>query len=145
MHYQLFYGYYVFSDWLKAENLQPRSFALARWKIRETLFGLNHKPPEEINPSRRWTFIVYAWATWLYRFFLFIGIALLVYHLAFKILGIILFIIEIYWFIMLPIIKELKNWYMMKSEMKFNKQSTRTIIILVFLSMIIFLLIIKVF
>jgi len=134
-----FDGYYVFSDWLKAENLQPRSFALARWKIRETLFGLNHKPPEEINPSRRWTFIVYAWATWLYRFFLFIGIALLVYHLAFKILGIILFIIEIYWFIMLPIIKELKNWYMMKSEMKFNKQSTRTIIILVFLSMIIFL------
>ena len=31
-----FDGYYVFSDWLKAENLQPRSFALARWKIRET-------------------------------------------------------------------------------------------------------------
>ncbi len=52
-----FDGYYVFSDWLKAENLQPRSFALARWKIRETLFGLNHSPPEEINPSRRWTFI----------------------------------------------------------------------------------------
>ena len=72
-----FDGYYVFSDWLKAENLQPRSFALARWKIRETLFGLNHSPPEEINPSRRWTFIVYAWATWLYRFFLFLGIALL--------------------------------------------------------------------
>jgi putative peptide zinc metalloprotease protein len=134
-----FDGYYVFSDWLKAENLQPRSFALARWKIRETLFGLNHKPPEEINPSRRWTFIVYAWATWLYRFFLFIGIALLVYHLAFKILGIILFVIEIYWFIMLPIIKELKNWYMMKSEMKINRQSIRTILVILFLSMVVFL------
>jgi len=134
-----FDGYYVFSDWLKAENLQPRSFALARWKIRETLFGLNHKPPEEINPSRRWTFIVYACATWLYRFFLFIGIALLVYHLAFKILGIILFVIEIYWFIMLPIIKELKNWYMMKSEMKINRQSIRTILVILFLSMVVFL------
>jgi len=134
-----FDGYYVFSDWLKAENLQPRSFALARWKIRETLFGLNHKPPEEINPSRRWTFIMYAWATWLYRFFLFIGIALLVYHLAFKILGIILFVIEIYWFIMLPIIKELKNWYMMKSEMKVNRQSIRTILVLLFLSIVVFL------
>ena len=77
-----FDGYYVFSDWLRAENLQPRSFALARWKIRESLFGLNHPPPEEINPSRRWTFIVYAWATWVYRFFLFLGIALLVYHFA---------------------------------------------------------------
>ena len=134
-----FDGYYVFSDWLKAENLQPRSFALARWKIRETLFGLNHKPPEEINPSRRWTFIVYAWATWLYRFFLFIGIALLVYHLAFKILGIILFIIEIYWFIMLPILKELKQWWMMRSEIKINKQSFRTISILIICLMILFL------
>ncbi|MDA9752254.1 site-2 protease family protein [Candidatus Pelagibacter sp.] len=134
-----FDGYYVFSDWLKAENLQPRSFALARWKIREMLFGFNHKPPEEINPSRRWTFIIYAWGTWLYRFFLFIGIALLVYHLAFKVLGIILFIIEIYWFIMLPIIKEVKNWYMMKSEMKINKQTIRTILILIVLCMFAFL------
>tara|TARA_B100000963_G_scaffold56766_1_gene44817 strand:+ start:438 stop:2540 length:2103 start_codon:yes stop_codon:yes gene_type:complete len=134
-----FDGYYVFSDWLKAENLQPRSFALARWKIREILFGLNHKPPEEINPTRRWTFIVYAWATWLYRFFLFIGIALLVYHLAFKVLGIILFVIEIYWFIMLPIIKELKNWYMIKSEIKINRQSIRTILVILFLSMVVFL------
>ena len=98
-----FDGYYVFSDWLKAENLQPRSFALARWQVRETLFGLNHSPPEELNPARRWLFITYAWSTWVYRFFLFIGIALLVYHFAFKVLGIILFVIEIYWFIMAPI------------------------------------------
>ena len=134
-----FDGYYVFSDWLKAENLQPRSFALARWKIRESLFGLNHPPPEEINPSRRWTFIVYAWTTWVYRFFLFLGIALLVYHFAFKILGIILFVIEIHWFILLPIIREIKNWYKLKSEIKFNKQTTRTLIILLSFFMILFL------
>ena len=134
-----FDGYYVFSDWLKAENLQPRSFALARWKIRESLFGLNHPPPEEINPSRRWTFIVYAWATWVYRFFLFLGIALLVYHFAFKILGIILFVIEIHWFILLPIIREIKNWYKLKTEIKFNKQTKRTLIIILSLLMILFL------
>ena len=125
-----FDGYYVFSDWLKAENLQPRSFALARWKVRETFFGLNHKPPEELNPSRRWIFISYAWLTWLYRFFLFIGIALLVYHLAFKVLGIILFIIEIYWFIMAPIIREIKQWWLLKSEIKFNKETKRLLIII---------------
>ena len=134
-----FDGYYVFSDWLKAENLQPRSFALAKWQLREILFGLKHKAPEELNPSRRWTFITYAWITWLYRFFLFIGIALLVYHLAFKVLGIILFVIEIYWFIALPIIKEIKNWWMFKSEMKLNKQTKRTISILVAILMLIFL------
>ena len=125
-----FDGYYVFADWLKAENLQPRSFALARWKVRETFFGLNHKPPEELNPSRRWIFISYAWLTWLYRFFLFIGIALLVYHLAFKVLGIILFIIEIYWFIMAPIVREIKQWWLLKSEIKFNKETKRLLIII---------------
>ena len=134
-----FDGYYVFSDWLKAENLQPRSFALAKWKVRETLFGFNHKPPEEISPSRRWTFIIYAWSTWVYRFFLFIGIALLVYYFAFKVLGIILFAIEIYWFIMLPIIKEMKQWWMMRSEMKLNKQTFRTISVLIITLMILFL------
>jgi len=134
-----FDGYYVFSDWLKAENLQPRSFALAKWKTRETLFGFNHKPPEEINPSRRWTFIIYAWSTWVYRFFLFIGIALLVYYFAFKVLGIILFAIEIYWFIMLPIIKEMKQWWMMRSKMKLNKQTFRTVCILIITLMVLFL------
>ena len=134
-----FDGYYVFSDWLKAENLQPRSFALAKWKTRETLFGFNHKPPEEISPSRRWTFIIYAWSTWVYRFFLFIGIALLVYYFAFKVLGIILFAIEIYWFIMLPIIKEMKQWWMMRSEMKLNKQTFRTTAILIIALMVLFL------
>jgi len=134
-----FDGYYVFSDWLKAENLQPRSFALAKWKTRETLFGFNHKPPEEINPSRRWTFIIYAWSTWVYRLFLFIGIALLVYYFAFKVLGIILFAIEIYWFIMLPIIKEIKQWWLMRSEMRINKQTFRTTSILIITLMVLFL------
>ena len=134
-----FDGYYVFSDWLKAENLQPRSFALAKWKTRETLFRFNHKPPEEINPSRRWTFIIYAWSTWVYRLFLFIGIALLVYFFAFKVLGIILFAIEIYWFIMLPIIKEMKQWWMMRSEMRINKQTFRTTAILIITLMVLFL------
>ena len=134
-----FDGYYVFSDWLKAENLQPRSFALAKWKTRETLFGFNHKPPEEINPSRRWTFIIYAWSTWVYRLFLFIGIALLVYYFAFKVLGIILFAIESYWFIMLPIIKEIKQWWLMRSEMRINKQTFRTTAILIITLMVLFL------
>ena len=110
-----FDGYYVFSDWLKAENLQPRSFALARWQLREILFGFIHPPPEDLNPSRRWTFISYAWLTWVYRFFIFLGIPLLIYHLAFKTLGIILFVVEIYWFILRLIIIETKNCYNIKS------------------------------
>ena len=133
-----FDGYYVFADWLKAENLQPRSFALARWQVRETLFGLNLSPPEELNPSRRWLFIIYAWSTWIYRFFLFIGIALLVYHFAFKVLGIILFVIEIYWFIMAPIVREMKQWLLLKKDIKFNIKTFRLLIFLITLSLLLF-------
>ncbi|MEK9894420.1 MAG: site-2 protease family protein, partial [Pelagibacteraceae bacterium] len=44
-----FDGYYIFSDWLKVENLHPRSFALAKWWLREFLFGLNVSAPEILN------------------------------------------------------------------------------------------------
>ena len=134
-----FDGYYVFSDWLKAENLQPRSFKLARWQLREILFGFNHKPPEYLNPTRRWTFILYAWLTWVYRFFIFLGIAFLVYNFAFKVLGIILFVIEIYWFILRPIINEIQNWFKLKNQIKLNKQTIRLYSILLFLFIILFL------
>ena len=39
-----FDGYYVFADYLKVDNLQPRAFALAKWRLREILFGLNINP-----------------------------------------------------------------------------------------------------
>ena len=80
--------------------------------------------------NRRWTFIIYAWATWIYRFFIFIGIALLVYYLTFKILGIILFIIEIVWFILLPIAREVIQWWKLRKSMKFNRSSMRSIVLL---------------
>ena len=51
---------------------------------------------------------VYAWVIWVYRFFLFLGIALLVYHMAFKVLGVILFLVEIVWFIARPVAQELR-------------------------------------
>ena len=118
-----FDGYYAFSDWMGSENLQSRSFAFGRWYLRELLFGVRIPAPEPVSYSRQRTFIVYAWLTWIYRFFLFLGIALLVYHFAFKVLGIILFLIEILWFILLPIGRELKAWWQMRSLITINKNT----------------------
>ena len=87
-----FDGYYVLADFLRVENLQPRAFSLAKWKLRQIIFGLNHKQPEKMNTNKINFLIFYAWSTWIYRFFLFIGIAILVYHYTFKVLGIILFV-----------------------------------------------------
>lgn len=103
-------GYYVLSDWLGEENLQFRAFALARWHLRRILFGNLEELPEQLPRTRHWFFIGYAWTVWIYRFFLFLGIAVLVYHYAFKALGIMLFCVEIIWFIFLPIWREVATW-----------------------------------
>ena len=105
-----FDGYFILMDALDMPNLHGRSFALARWKLREWLFGLGDEPPEHFKPSTQRALIAFAWATWLYRLVLFIGIALLVYHLFFKLLGLFLFAVEIAWFILWPIRAELRVW-----------------------------------
>ncbi len=133
-----FDGYYVFADYLKVENLQPRAFALAKWKLREILFGLSKEAPEMMQTHRRNLLILYAWSTWIYRFFLFIGIALLVYFYAFKLLGIFLFAVEIIWFIGIPIGKEILAWWKLKSDFILSFKLLRSIFTIAFLTFIIF-------
>ena len=122
-----FDGYFALSDLLRAENLQPRSFALGRWHLRETLFGLGEPPPEILAPLRARLFIVYAYATWVYRLILFLGIALLVYHFAFKLLGIVLFAVEIIWFILMPLKNELQQWWQRRRAIRLNTHTRWTL------------------
>ena len=105
-----FDGYYLLSDFLKIENLQARAFEYNRWQLRRWLFAIDTPPPEKLPKSMANIFIVYAWGTWLYRFFLFLGIAWMVYQFFFKLLGIFLMAVEIGWFILRPIWRELKFW-----------------------------------
>ena len=132
-----FDGYYVLADFLRVENLQPRAFSLAKWKLRQIIFGLNHEQPEKMNANKINFLIFYAWSTWIYRFFLFIGIAILVYHYTFKVLGIILFVVEIIWFICLPIYREMALWWKMRSDIGLSFNFIRTIL---FISVLFFLL-----
>ena len=106
-----FDGYFVLADLLKVPNLQPRSFALAKWFLRRMLFGVKDAPPDTLDGSLRNIVIAYGFAVWIYRLVVFTGIALAVYTLFFKILGIFLFLIEIMVFIVLPIYRELKHWW----------------------------------
>ncbi len=94
-----FDGYYILADWTGIPNLQTRAIVVGRWLMREVLFGLGAQPPEPFSRRALVILALYAYAIWIYRFFLFLGIALLVYHATFKVLGIILFLIEIGWFI----------------------------------------------
>lgn len=105
-----FDGYYFLSDWLNVPNLQDRSIAIAKWRLRNALFSMRQLCPEDFSPAMLRGLTVYAWALVIYRFFLFLGIALLVYHFFFKALGVVLFIVEIWWFIAKPIISEVRQW-----------------------------------
>ncbi len=115
-----FDGYYLLSDALDIENLHDRSFELGKWWMRRTMFGLRTPAPEILTPKKTIFAICYAYLIWVYRFFLFIGIAVLVYQYAFKLLGAILMAFELFWFIGRPILRETKQWWILKEQMRFG-------------------------
>lgn len=124
-----FDGYYVLSDLLNMPNLQTRAFALARWQIRRWLFGWIDPPPEEFSERMHFILVSYAFITMVYRLFIYFAIALIVYHYFFKMLGIILFFIEVFAFILRPVTNEVQIWYQYRSRFKFNIRLIATIII----------------
>jgi putative peptide zinc metalloprotease protein len=124
-----FDGYFFLCDWLGMPNLHTRSFDLARWRLREWLFAPGAEPPEYFSPRRQAAMIVFAWLTWLYRLALFIGVAVLVYQFFIKLVGILLFIVEIAWFIAKPISSEIAVWRKMWPLLNDTRRARRSIAI----------------
>jgi putative peptide zinc metalloprotease protein len=100
-----FDGYYFLSDWLGMPNLQPRAFALAQWWIEHTLLGHRAAPPEVVSGRRLAGLVTFAALTWLYRITLGLGVALLVYHLFFKALGVALLVLEVWMLLLKPVVR----------------------------------------
>ncbi|WP_419737163.1 HlyD family efflux transporter periplasmic adaptor subunit [Pseudomonas sp. COR18] len=111
-----FDGYFLLSDFWEVDNLQGRAFALCRWRLREALFGYGEPAPEPWSASMRRRLLGWGFMSWLWRAALFFGIALAVYHLFFKLLGIFLMLVELGWFIFLPIFKETREWWARREQ-----------------------------
>ncbi len=109
-----FDGYFLLSDWLGIDNLHQRSFAFGSWWLRERLFALGAPAPEAVSPARQAFLVAFAYATWVYRAVVFLGIALLVYYLFFKLLGIFLLLVELGWFLARPVWMELQAWWQLR-------------------------------
>lgn len=105
-----FDGYFLLMDSLEIPNLHQRSFELARWQLRQWLFKINDSIPEFFSKRRHRFLVAFAFFNWFYRLIIFGGIAILVYFLFPKPLGPFLAAVEIYWFILKPILLELKVW-----------------------------------
>lgn len=111
-----FDGYFLLSDYWEVDNLQGRAFALCRWRLRELLFGYGEPAPEPWSPSMQRRLLWWGYGSWLWRAVLFFGIALAVYHLFFKLLGIFLMLVELAWFIFLPIAREWREWWSRREQ-----------------------------
>jgi len=105
-----FDGYFLLCDMLGMPNLHQRSFAIARWWFREKLFRLGDPAPEAFTQDKQSFMVLFAVGTWLYRLIVFLGIAILVYNFFFKLLGIVLFVIELWYFIFRPVWTEILEW-----------------------------------
>ena len=115
-----FDGYFVLSDLLDFPNLHERSSACARWWLRKTFFGLVEPTPEpDLRPGQRAGLIIFAYVTWAYRLTVFLGIAVMVYFLFWKLLGLFLMVIELLWFVAKPIWREVAYLWQERAKLRF--------------------------
>ncbi len=121
-----FDGYLMLSDALNVPNLQSRAFALGRWKLRELLFALGEPKPDALGTGKERLVLAYAAAVIIYRAILYAGIALLVYHAFFKLLGIALFAIEVGWFLVGPVVREALVWWRHRRTIAMTRRSLVT-------------------
>ena len=120
-----FDGYFILSDLLDFPNLHERAGAQARTALRRGILGLDEPWPEHFPARQRRGLVAFAIGTWLYRLVLFAGIAVAVYLLFFKVLGIFLFLVEIAWFILLPVWRELRQWWASRAAVAMPRRLER--------------------
>ncbi len=99
-------GYYLLMDLWGIDNLRPRAFAVLRHGARRLLLDWK-APSPEIHPHRR-AMLVYGFFAALYRLFIGATIALAVYHLLFPALGLAVFLLQLWLFLIRPVIGEVR-------------------------------------
>jgi putative peptide zinc metalloprotease protein len=124
-----FDGYFLLSDWLDMPNLHDRAFAFGRWWLHEWLFGFGNPQPEPCTPARRRFLVLFSLLTWLYRLVIFFSIALVVYHAFFKALGMVLFAVEMGWFILRPIAREVALCWQRRDALHWRIQTVRSAVL----------------
>lgn len=133
-----FDGYFILADMLDMPNLHERAGVTAKVWLRRLLLDIQDDWPVTEDASWRPWLIVFAVVTWVYRLFVYIGIALLVYFFFFKLAGVVLFIIELFVFIGRPVWSELMIWRQRRNEMSVTKKKQWLIF---FVGLLLFLLI----
>lgn len=129
-----FDGYYLLCDLWSVDNLRQRAFAVGRWKMHQWLFGIDMPCPEpDLPPQKIRQLYIYCFCTVIYLMILYFAIALFVYHAFAKVLGIILFLVEIGVFFIWPVVWEGHMLYKLRDHLTLNTRSVITTIVAAFL------------
>ncbi len=99
-----FDGYYLLMDYLQINNLRARSTAMFRY-YRHRLFVDWQGPMPEEHPRNR-SMAVFGFFTMLYRIAIFFSITLTIYHKVFKVLGVVLVLMQVLFMVVLPLTME---------------------------------------
>ena len=101
-----FDGYFLLADALGVENLSARAFATLRVAIRRTLVGSDEPWPADTSRKARRALVGYALATAVYRLFLYLAIAWMVYAFWFKALGLVMAATTLVMLLLRPVLLE---------------------------------------
>jgi putative peptide zinc metalloprotease protein len=69
-----FDGYYILADWLEIPNLREKSNRFLNNLFLSKCLGIEVPPEPYMAPMRKWLFVVYAIASWVYRWVVLFGI-----------------------------------------------------------------------
>jgi putative peptide zinc metalloprotease protein len=69
-----FDGYYILADWLEVPNLREKSNKYLNNLFLAKCLGVEIPPEQYMTPWRKWLFVLYAIASWIYRWVVMFGI-----------------------------------------------------------------------
>ena len=69
-----FDGYYILADWLEIPNLREKSNRFLNNLFLAKCLGVEVPPEAYMTPWRKWLFVIYAIASWVYRWVVLFGI-----------------------------------------------------------------------
>lgn len=117
-----FDGYHILCDLLETPNLQGRSQQLMRYWVEKYFFRLQAGPCPAETRGEAVGFTFYFISSWIYRFFLMMGILLFVSK-KFLIVGAVLAIVFAFMWVILPFIKGLKYLFFSLKLMNMRARS----------------------
>jgi putative peptide zinc metalloprotease protein len=69
-----FDGYYMLADWLEIPNLREKANRFLNNLFLDKCLGIEVPPEAYMAPTRKWLFVIYAIASWVYRWVVMFGI-----------------------------------------------------------------------